>query len=415
MIRREDELVIGGVHAQHLVETYETPLYVYDAATIRDRYAAVETAFTDRYENTRLHYAVKANNNPSILDLLLEEGAGFDCGSPAEIWLAKQVGAEPEDILYTGAYNRADELAYAVEQGVTINLDAPYLLEKLQEVPERLSFRVNPGIGDGEFGLVFAGEDAKFGTAEERVVEAYRAAQENGVESFGIHMMTGSNIRDPTYFERITSKLLDIAGTVRAETDVPFEFVDIGGGLGIPYEPTDEPLRIEEMADCVTATFKEKTSEHGLGEPELWMEPGRYIVGEAGVLLTQVTGVKNTGKTFVGVDTGMHHMIRPMLLGAHHEIIVANDLDRGDISRKDIVGPICSSTDVLAADRAMPDVRNGDVLGIMNAGAYGFTMASNWNTRSLPAEVLVEDGEAVVIRERQEWDDMFAGTRLSAQ
>lgn len=408
MIARDDELVIGEIPATDLTAEYDTPLYTYDADTIRDRYTAVVDAFDSREVEFRLNYAVKANSNPAILELLLDEGAGFDCGSPAEVWLAQEVGADPEDTLYTGAYNREDELAYVAERGATINLDHPYLMEKLPETPARLSFRVNPGIGDGEFGLVFAGEDAKFGTPENDVVNAYQAAKEKGVDSFGIHMMTGSNVRDPEYFEQITGKLLDIAGEVHDETGIGFDFVDIGGGLGIPYEPGDEPLDISETAEQVTQVFKERVDQYDLGEPELWMEPGRYIVGESGVLLTQVTGVKETGKTFVGVDTGMHHLIRPMLLDAYHEIVVANDLERPYTGEKDVVGPVCSNVDVLAEDRNMPDVEEGDIVGIMNAGAYGYTLASNWNTRPLPAEVLVEDGEEELVRQRQDWEDIFS-------
>lgn len=413
MITRDGELRIGGIPAATLAERYGTPLYVYDADTIRDRYRQVVDAFGSRYDRFQLHYAVKANSNPTILDLLHSEGAGFDCGSPAEVWAAREIGAAPADILYTGAYNRPDELAAVVEQGVTVNLDARYALDQLPVTPETVSFRVNPGIGQGRHGLVFAGEDAQFGVPEDRVVDAYRAAQEQGADRFGMHMMTGSNNRDPAYFEQVTGKLLAIAGRVRDEVGITFDFIDIGGGLGIPYRPDDTPLDLAETAERVVDTFTDGIAEHDLGEPALRMEPGRYLVGEAGVLLTQVTGVKDGGTPFVGVDTGMHHMIRPMLLDAYHEIVPVDEPSRDATGEKTVVGPICSSTDVLAEDRELPDVAQGDLLGVMNAGAYGFTMASNWNTRPLPAEVLVEDGDHRIVRERQSAPDIFHGTALA--
>lgn len=412
MIRRDDELLIGGIPATELAEQYGTPIYVYDAETVRERYNEVMDAFARHYEDFELHYAVKANSNPAVLDLLLDEGACFDCGSPAEIWLADRVGADVTDVLYTGAYNKGEELEYAVEQGVTVNFDSAGLLDKVDTLPERVAFRVNPGIGSGDHGLVFAGADAKFGIPEDEIVDAYRKAQERGVERFGMHMMTGSNVRDPDYFAQITEKLLEIAGRVSDELDIEFEFIDIGGGLGVPYKPDDEPLDIEETAEKVVAAFEQGVAEHDLGEPALWMEPGRYLVAEAGVLLTDVTHVKEAGKTFVGVDTGMHQMLRPMLYDAYHEILVANDLTRKTTGEKTVVGPICESTDVLAKDRPLPEIAEGDVLGIMKAGAYGFTMASNWNTRRLPAEVLVDDGEAREVRSRQSYANMFARTGI---
>ncbi|MDY6777655.1 MAG: diaminopimelate decarboxylase [Candidatus Nanohaloarchaea archaeon] len=410
--RTGSSLQIGGIDATAIADRYDTPLYVYDQETILERYHEVRDAFQERYSNFRLHYAVKANSNPAILDLLKEEGAGFDCASPAELWLMDQLDVPRDSVLYTGLYNREDELAFAQEQGMRINLDSRQLLEKLDQVPETLSFRVNPGIGRGKNGLVFAGENSKFGVPEERVVDAYRAARDRGVERFGMHMMTGSCILDPDYFQQITERLLEIAGRVRSELGISFEFIDIGGGLGIPYEPEEERLPLEETAEKVTSSFRQGIEDHNLGEPDLIMEPGRYIVAESGVLLTRVTGTKQAtgGKEFVGIDTGMHHLIRPMLLDAYHEIVVANDLEREKDSAKNVVGPVCSNTDIMAEERNLPTLEQGDLLGIMDAGAYGFTMASNWNTRRLPPEILVDDGSAELIRDRQSFEQLFQNT-----
>lgn len=413
MIERERKLEIGEISADELAEEFDTPLYAYDKETIQDRYRRLEEAFGSRYENFEIHYAVKANSNPEIVRTLVEMGAGLDCASKAEMMLASEL-VDSRNIIYTGPFNREDELQYAAEKNVTINLDGTYLLDKFDKFPKKICFRVDPGIGKGKHGLAFGGGDTKFGVEEDEVVEAYRKAMEKGAEEFGIHMMTGSCVLDPEYFEQITERLLDIAGRVREELGIEFEFIDIGGGLGIPYEPDEEPLDLEETAERVTEMFRQKADEHDLGRPELRIEPGRFLVAESGVLLTEVTGVKEKGrKTFVGTDTGMHHMIRPMLLDAYHEIVLANDLERPVESEKDVVGPVCSSTDVMAEDRPLPRVEQGNILGIMNAGAYGFTMASHWNSRPLPAEVMVEDGQVNVIREREGLKDLFHGTSMN--
>lgn len=405
-------LRIGDVPAPVLAEEYDTPLYVYDADRIRANYTRLRDAFTSRYSDTSIHYAVKANSNPAIVNLLLAEGAGVDCGSPFEVELARRCGAEPRDVLYTGAYNRGDELEAALEAGATVNLDHHAWIDELPRSPDRLSFRVNPGIGDGKHGLVFAGDDAKFGVPGDAVVDAYRAARERGVERFGIHMMTGSCVLDPAYFERITRELVAIAGRVHDELGIRFDFVDIGGGLGVPYRSGEDPLDIEDVAERVTTAFREGVAEHNLGDPTLILEPGRYLVADAGTLLTQVTGVKEAGKTFVGVDTGMHHLLRPMLLDAHHHITVADDTGRPVGGKKTVVGPVCSSTDVLAEGRALPPVERGDLLAVHTAGAYGYTMASNWNTRARPAEVLVDNGGHRLIRRRERFEELFRGTAL---
>lgn len=406
-----EKLEIGGVETEQIVEDHGTPIYVYNAEKIREQYRRLENAFSSRYEDFRISFAVKSNFNPSIVRLLVEEGAGLDCAAKAEILLANEVGAD--EIMYTAPYNRKDEIEYALEHGATVNLDSIFLLDRVDEIPEEICFRIDPGIGDGDHGLVFGGGDTKFGVPKERAVEAYRKAKERGAEKFGIHMMTGSNIRNPDYFAEITEKLLEIAGEISEELGIEFEFVDIGGGLGIPYSPEDRELDLEETAEKVTEKFKEGIEKYNIGRPKLRVEPGRFLVGESGHLLSRVTGVKEKGGTeFVGIDTGMHHNIRPMLLDAHHEIILANDPERPLEGEKNVVGPVCSSTDVMAEDRELPEINKGDILSIENIGAYGFTMASHWNSRPLPAEIMVENGESRVIRERENLEDIFHGTEL---
>lgn len=409
-----EKLKIGGLDADDIAEEHDTPLFVYDAEKIREQYRRLDKAFSSRYEDFSINFAVKSNFNPSIAQLLVDEGAGLDCAAKSEILLANEVDAD--EVMYTAPYNRKDEIEYAIEHGATVNLDSIFLLDKIDGMPEEICFRIDPGIGEGDHGLVFGGGDTKFGIPEERAIEAYRKARERGADKFGIHMMTGSNVRDPEYFGQITEKLLEIAGEIAEELDIEFEFVDIGGGLGIPYRPEQEELDVEKTAENVTEKFTEGIEEYDIGRPELRIEPGRFLVAKSGHLLSRVTGVKEKGGTeFVGIDTGMHQNIRPMLLDAYHEILLANDLERPVDGEKNVVGPVCSSTDVMAEDRELPDMKEGDLVSIEDIGAYGFTMASHWNSRPLLSEVLVEDGEFEVIREREGLRDIFHGTRLEKE
>lgn len=411
MIERGDELVINGVKSSEIVEEHGTPVYVYDAATVKKRYRSLENAFRSRYENFSISYAVKANFNPSIVKLLVEEGAYLDCASLSELKLAEELGVDEK--MYTAPYTSRDEVEHACELDATVNFDGIYALKNSSKLPERVSFRIDPGIGKGDFGLVLGGGDTKFGVPEEHAVKAYRKAKERGVERFGIHMMTGSNVREPEYFAQITRKLLQIAGSISEELGIQFEFVDIGGGLGIPYEPGQEPLDVEETAEKVVEAFENGIEKYGLGKPELRVEPGRFLVAESGILLSEVTGVREKGgKNFIGIDTGMNHFLRPMLYDAYHEILPAENPEKKSTGKKDVVGYVCENTDVFAKDRELPEFERGDLLAVMDTGAYGFAMASNWNTRPRPAEILVEDGETRVIRKPEEPMDVFQGTEF---
>ena len=301
-----------------------------------------------------------------------------------------------------------------MNSGVAINLEDISQIDRLAKfgLPEILCLRINPGIGSGKYeGLVFAGKDAKFGIIEEQVVDAYKKAQRYGIKKFGIHMMTGSCITDYKYFEAITAKLLDIAGKVRRETNIRFEFIDIGGGLGVSYKPGESDLDIEKTAKSVGEVFKKKIKEHDLGEPYLKIEPGRYLVCEPGILLARVVSIKKAYKKFVGVDAGMNTLLRPALYNAYHEIVVANKLNSPKVETVNIVGQICENTDQLAKDREMSDINLGDVIAVLNAGSYGYAMGSQYNTRPMCAEALVKNGKSCIIRKRETVDDISRNMR----
>ena len=405
---RKGTLHIGGCSTLELARIYGTPVYVYDEQRIRQNFRNLYNAFSRNYGKFKLYYALKANNNIALLKILKSEGCGVDASCPAEIFLAKKSGFENQKILYSGAYPSNEELKYALKEKVSINLEDLSQLDRVFKFgkPEFISFRINPGIGKGSFdGNVFAGPDAKFGIIERDVLKAYKKAKSYGVKTFGIHMMAGSCVLNERYFMEITEKLMDIAGQAAETLGIKFEFVDIGGGFGVPYKPEEKELDIDSVGKGVCLKFKEKLEQYDLGNPYLVAEPGRYLLCDAGILLTEVRSIKNGYKRFVGVDAGMNTLIRPMLYNAYHEILLANNLDARPWEKINIVGPICENTDQFAKDRIMPKIKEGDLLAILNAGAYGFGMSSQYNNRPRAAEVLVNKGWHELIRGRENFDD----------
>ncbi len=408
---RNGTLYFDGCNVVELANEYGTPLYVMSENRIRENYRRLSNAFKKHYSNFKLYYAVKANNNLSILNILRQEGSGADCSAPSEIFLALKAGFKKENLLYTGNYNTLEELKYAAETGVTINLDDVTLIEKLAKVAKPSSvagicFRFNPGIGrSGMEKLVFAGPDAKFGILENKIIHAYSKAKELGFKNFGIHMMTGSNVREAEYFPQVAEILFNIADKISREVGIEFSFINIGGGFGVPYKPGEEDLDIEKVGKTVTDKFKEKFGENG---PMLLIEPGRYIVCDAGILLAKVHHIKRSGKTIVGTDAGMNTLLRPALYGSYHEIFVANKLNEEKKEIVTVVGQVCENTDHLARDRSeLPVITEGDVLAVLNAGAYGFAMSSQYNSRPRAAEVLVNNGKSYLIRKREDFKDLI--------
>jgi diaminopimelate decarboxylase len=413
---KENRLLIGGLDILDVAASYGTPVYVTDEQRIRSNCRRLRTAFEKNYSKFRLNYAVKANNNLSILNIARQEGTGADCSCAEELTLARLAGFRGDQLLYSGNYNSDVELAQGIASGAAVNLDDRALLPRMLRLgrPEILSFRLNPGIGEGGYpGLVLGGENTKFGMEESEILHAYKEAKEAGLKRFGIHMMTGSNVLNLDYFPAVTRKLLEIAEHISRNLGLTFEFIDIGGGFGVPYGPEESPLDIENLGSRVGSLFKQFV-EHGvMGEPSLMVEPGRFIVSDSTVLLGRVHHIKKSGrKTYVGADIGMNTILRPALYGAYHHIYVANrPFDKAD-SNFTITGQVCENTDVLAKDRALPSIQNGDVIAVMNAGAYAFAMSSQYNSRPRPPEVLVSDGHSEIIRERETVNDFILRQKI---
>ncbi|MCK4956465.1 MAG: diaminopimelate decarboxylase [Candidatus Cloacimonetes bacterium] len=400
--------IIGQCDIKEIAEMYGTPLYVYDKQQIISNYNKLKTAFRKHYTKTEIHYAVKANSNIHLLELFNELGSGVDCSSPIELFLAKKAGFDRSNIMYTGNYESIDELKFVIAEDVIINLDDINSLKRLLRfhTPERVSFRINPGIGRGGFeGIVTAGSDAKFGVPYEKGYEAYKMAKDAGVKHFGIHMMTGSNNLEPYHFVEIVDKLMNIAGDIFTKLEIVPDYIDIGGGFGIPYTDEEEDLNIELTAKLVCEIFHEKCEKYNFGEPHLKLEPGRYLVGNAGYLITEVTGIKESYKTFVGVNGGMNTLLRPSLYGAFHRAYVYGD--KANSNYVNLCGQICENSDIFARHLHFPEVEEGDLVILRDVGAYGYVMASNYNNRLRPAEVFVDGNTASLIRRKEKIEDIL--------
>jgi diaminopimelate decarboxylase len=411
------ELYVDGVPATELAETFDTPLYVISEKRIRENYRRLHDALSRNYQKTRIYYAAKANSNLSVLKILETEGSYLDAVSPGEVSIALKAGFPPERILFTGTSVRNDELKFLLDSNVTVNVDSLSQIDRLLSiaVPSLISVRVNPEIGAGHHThVITAGKQSKFGVWEEDALKAYETAKKAGVERFGIHMHVGSGVLDAKPFVLALEKLLSIAQRIHKQFGVDFEFIDMGGGLGVAYKPEDKELDLTLFSDTVLALFKRRIDEYGLGEPFFCVEPGRYLVCDAGVLLTAVNTVKTTPfKKFVGVDAGFNTLVRPTMYGSYHHVLVADKLGSPEEETYDVVGPICESGDVLARDRRLPKIEEGDLLAVLNAGAYGFAMSSQYNARPRAAEVLVMNGGYTLVRERETLDDLLFGQRVA--
>jgi diaminopimelate decarboxylase len=412
---RKGSLYFDGNSAKELAEKYDTPLYVLSETRIRENYNHLYEAVSGIYKHSRIYYACKANTNLTVLKILESCGAYIDTVSPGEVFAALSCGFSPERILFTGTSVRNDELQFLVGTNVTVNVDSQSELERLLKiaVPPIISVRVNPEVGAGHHShCITAGPDSKFGLWEEDVLKAYATAKKARVERFGIHMHIGSGILETEPYVLAVEKLLSIAKRVHQEIGIDFEFIDIGGGIGVPYKPEDTEMELAEFSSKVVSLFKNKVKEYGLGKPFLCVEPGRFLVCDASILLTSVNTVKVTPqKKFIGVDAGFNTLVRPTMYGSYHPILVANKLGQKEKETYDVVGPICESGDALAKDRMLPEIAEGDLLAVLNAGAYGFSMSSQYNSRPRAAEVMIRNSKPVLVRKREQLGDLSASQR----
>ena len=396
-----DRYTIQGVDLVELTETFGSPLYVYDAEKIEAQFKKLTSAFSG--VKMKVKYATKSLTNISILKLLKSIGSELDCVSIQEVQMGLRAGFEAEQILYTPNCVSISEIKEAVELGVMINLDNISILEQFgnefhNTVP--VCIRLNPHIMAGGNKKISTGHaDSKFGISIYQLQHIVRVVNTYGLNVTGLHMHTGSDILDAEVFLRAAAILFDAAKSFK-----DLEFIDFGSGFKVGYKEADIVTDIEELGEKLSAAFKDFCKEYGR-ELEMWFEPGKYLVSESGVFLTKTNVVKTTPATvFVGVDSGMNHLIRPMMYDSYHEIINLSN-PNGTKRIYTVVGYICE-TDTFGLDRKMNEVKEGDVIAFKNAGAYAFSMASNYNSRLKPAEVLIHKGEAKLIRQREVFEDL---------
>ena len=410
-------LTIGGVDSVELIEQYGSPLYV----TNEERLRANFRRYSDAFPNADLYYAAKANANFTILRIMADEGAGADVFSDGELYMALLAGIPKEKVLFNGNSKSDGELLMAVKTGVRVSLDSLDELRTLSTIAKNegavvdISFRVNPDVSPDTHPKISTGlRTSKFGVPHDEVVRAYKEALDlPGVNPVGIHCHIGSQILDITPFAEAMTKMMDLVEQV-TRLGAELEFVDVGSGLGIPYEKGIEVPTPQDLADLILPIFNERCKAEGIS-PKLVLEPGRYVAADSTVLLTTVNTMKEAAKKFVGVDAGFNLMIRPAMYDSYQHVVVANKADAPVKDIYSIAGPICETGDILAHDRELPTIEKGDIIAVLDAGAYGFSMSSQYNGRVRCAEVLVNDGDVDVIRKRETYDDLLANQILPAR
>jgi diaminopimelate decarboxylase len=398
----QDPTEIQGVSLQSIAEQFGTPVYVYDGNKITSQIRALQDAFSG--VTLKIKYATKALSNISILKVVKSAGAGVDAVSIEEVRLGLLAGFLPNEIMYTPNCVSFEEVQEAVDLGVMINLDNLPILAQFGQtygntVP--VCIRINPHIMAGGNAKISVGHiHSKFGISIHQLDEILNIVSQFGMLITGLHVHTGSDILDAEVFLR--------GGNVLFEAAMKFpdlKFLDFGGGFKVGYKPEDISTDVFQVGRKVTEAFQEFCKKYGR-ELELWLEPGKFLVSEAGYFIVKTNVVKQTPQlTFIGVDSGLNHLIRPMLYDAYHGVYNLSNPE-GKLKTYNVVGYICE-TDTLAADRLISEVKTGDLIVIKNAGAYGFSMASNYNSRLRPAEVLVWEEKAHLIRKREEFKDLI--------
>jgi diaminopimelate decarboxylase len=396
-------LQLSNEQLRAIAQEFGTPLYLYNADRITHQYTQLQTAF-QYSDKVRFFYACKALTNISILKHIQQIGCNVDCSSINEAKLAVHAGFSPENILYTSNGIAFDEIEEAVTLGININIDSLSNLEKFGKKYGHsypVGIRIRPNImAGGNLKISTGHENSKFGIPIEQLHEIVQLMQQYNIHIAGLHNHTGSEIKDVDVFMKVSSVFLEMIPHFPE-----LQFLDMGGGFKVPYKDGDEGTDIQLLANEIMA-FERKIADTYQRNFQIWFEPGKFMVSEAGYLLAKVNVIKSTATaTFVGINTGFNHLIRPMFYEAYHRIRNISN-EQGGLKKYAVVGNICE-TDTFAWDRELNETHEGDLLVFDNAGAYGFEMASNFNSRFRPAEVLVKDGKALLIRKREVFEDLL--------
>lgn len=396
---------------EKIVEKYPTPFHIYDEAAIRENAGKMKKAFSwmPGFKN---YYAVKACPNPSIIKILKEEGFGADCSSLPELILAEKAGITGEDIMFTSNNTPSIEFVEAKRLNAIINLDDILHIETLEnstELPELICFRYNPGSARGGNVIIGHPEEAKYGLTKKQILEAYPIMKKKGINRFGLHTMVASNELDPDYIVETARMLFELAIELKEKEDIIIEFINMGGGIGIPYKPEEKEMDLFYVSAEIKKLYDKMIVPSGLDPLNIVFECGRMITGPFGYLVSTVRQVAKKYKTYAGLDSCMTNLMRPALYGAYHHITIPGKENSPSDKTYDVAGSLCENNDKFAIDRKLPNIEAGDLLIIHDTGAHGHAMGFNYNGKLKSAEILLqEDGSTKMIRRAETMDDYFA-------
>jgi diaminopimelate decarboxylase len=403
-------LPFNKAQMEDIISKYPTPFHIYDEKAILENARRMNAAFSwaPEYKN---FFAVKALPNPAILKTLKNVGFGADCSSMAELLICDMVGVEANDIMFTSNETPAEEYQKAIKQNAIINLDDITHIDFLEEcagIPDTMCFRYNPGPLKGGNAIIGSPEDAKYGLTREQMFEAYKILKEKGVKKFGMHTMVASNELNVDYFVETAVILFEMAAEIAETVGIELEFINLGGGIGIPYQPDQDAVNLEELGEKVRIKYEEILGSKGL-KPAIYTECGRVVTGPYGYLVTKAVHEKHIYKEYVGVDACMANLMRPGMYGSYHHVTVLGKENAPADQKYDVVGSLCENCDKFAIDRELPKIEKDDIIIIHDTGAHGHAMGFNYNGKLRSAELLLkEDGSVEMIRRAETYDDLFA-------
>ena len=403
---------VTKAQVDEMIKKYPTPFHLYDEKGIRENARKLYQAFSWN-KGFKEFFAVKATPNPTILRILKEEGCGTDCSSLTELMMSDKLGFTGDEVMFSSNDTPAEEFILAKKLGATINLDDFThidFLEKTAGIPEKICCRYNPG---GTFSISTTimdnPGDAKYGMTKDQIIEAYRILKDKGVKRFGMHAFLASNTVTNDYYPVLARTLFEVAVEIKEKTGVKLDFINLSGGVGVPYTPDKEPNDILAIGEGVRKVYEEILVPAGMGDVALYTELGRFMLAPYGHLITTAIHEKHTHKEYIGVDACAVNLMRPAMYGAYHHITVLGKENEPCDHKYDVTGSLCENNDKFAIDRMLPKIDMGDVLAIHDTGAHGFAMGYNYNGKLKSAEVLLcEDGSTKLIRRAETPDDYFA-------
>ena len=403
---------VNKQQVEDIVKTYPTPFHLYDEKGIRENARKLKAAFAWN-KGFKEYFAVKATPNPFLINILKEEGCGTDCSSYTELMLSEALGITGSNIMFSSNDTPAEDFAKARELDAIINLDDIThieFLEKAASLPKRICLRFNPGgVFKVSTSIMDNPGDAKYGLTKDQMIEAYKILMSKGVEEFGIHSFLASNTVTNEYYPLLAKILFELAVELKEKTGANIKFINLSGGVGIPYTPDKEPNDIMAIGEGVRKAFEEVMVPAGLGDVAIFTELGRFMLGPYGCLVTKAIHEKHTHKEYIGVDACAVNLMRPAMYGAYHHITVLGKEDAPCDHKYDVVGSLCENNDKFAIDRMLPVIDKGDYLVIHDTGAHGYAMGYNYNGRLKSAELLLqEDGSVKMIRRAETPKDYFA-------